>query len=217
MATKILKSIKGRRMRITRTNSAGVPVIGSCSVVTTAGFVQVVLSTEEEAGEEHTVKNAWGELCINDKEGDTIKWVNVTMNLCEVHPDVLDIVGGANPVIVSANTIGATFGPTPNPDGFAVEVWTKAFGLSASEWGYFVVPFVKNGKLNGDVTIENGPLTFSLAGEGFPAPADWGVGPHGDNPLLATGGFPTGDLFGAVVTTVAPPTLTTGCAALADT
>ena len=43
------------------------------------------------------------------------------------------------------------------------------------------------------------------------ANAAWGVGPHGDNPMKSTSGFPEGDLRGIVVTDVQPPEVTDGC------
>lgn len=222
MATKKLRSIKGRAMRITRLDECGNPVLGPCSVVVTQGFISVTLSAEIEAGDEYTQKNAWGEFCISEKDPDLTKWVNVSMSFCEVDPHVLDIIGGANPVVNGDDTIGATFGPDAPVGAFAIEVWTKKTGVDACapgggapEWGYFVVPFVKNGKLDGDLTIENAALTVGLTGEGYAASGAWGIGPHGDNPMKVVTGFPEGDQWGMVVTDVQPPAPTEGCAELA--
>ena len=63
--------------------------------------------------------------------------------------------------------------------------------------------------------IENGVLTAAMAGKGQPSVAAWGVNPHGDNPLLDSGGMPNGDCFAQVRTTVQPPALTAACAAMA--
>jgi hypothetical protein len=220
MATKVLKSVKGRTLRLTRLDECGVPVIGSCSVIVTTGFVRVTLSAEVEAGQELSAKNAWGEYCVNEKDADIFKWINATIDLCEVDPNVLDMFAGANPIVNGADTIGASFGPTTNADAVAVEVWTKQAGQDAcaggtTNWGYFVVPYIKNGRVSGDVTIENAPLSFQVQGQGFPAVDDWGVNPHDDNPLLVAGGMPTGDFWAQVVTTVQPPAATAGCTALA--
>lgn len=218
MATKKIKSIKGRRLRLTRLDECGAPdVANACGVIVTEGFISVTLSNEVEAGEEYTQKNAWGDFCIAEKDGDRVKWVNVAIQMCEVDPGILDLVGGANPVSDGTDTIGATFGSEPNPNAFAVEVWTKKAGTDACasggapEWGYFIVPYVRNGILDGDLTIENAPLTLGLKGEGVGAAAAWGVGPHGDNPMKAVEGFPADDLYGMVVTDVQPPEVTDGC------
>lgn len=219
MATKMLNSLKGRVIRLTRLDNCGVPVVGACSSIVTAGFITVEFAPEVEAGEEYTQKNAWGDFCISEKDADRNKWVNVSMSLCEVNPDVLDLVGGGNPITDGTDTIGASFGQDNSLEAFAVEVWTKQAGGTCDggnpEWGYFVAPYCINGSLDGSVTIENGTLTVDLKGEGQPATADWGVNPYGDNPLLTVAGFPVGDLWAVVRTTVQPPAATDGCAALA--
>lgn len=220
--TKTLKSVKGRRLRVTRLSPTGDPVTGACSSVVTDGFIQVTVSQEVEEGDEITQENAWGDNCIEDKGPDVIKWVNVTIQLCMVHPDILDIVGGATPLATGTapnqTFIGASFGPTTNTDRFAIEVWTKKVNdpiISPTEWGYMVVPNIQNGRIDGDVTVNNGPLTFNMVGQGVASTADWGVGPYLDNPLLVTAGMPVGDQFAIVTTTVQPPAVSAGCAAVA--
>lgn len=216
MATKILKSIKGKAVRITRLDDCGNVVEGSCSSLVSECFVSVTLSPEVEAGDEFLVKNAWGDFCINDKDSDRFKWVNATINFAEINPDALDIISNATPVIDGSDTIGATFGTTANESAFALEVWTKRTGVDCApgdpEWGYFVVPFIKNGRIDGDVTIENGALTMTVLGQGFAAPATWDVTPYDDNPFIEP--FPAGELFGMVITDIQPPTDTNGCVAI---
>lgn len=216
MATKILKSIKGKTIRLTRLDSCGNVVEGSCSSLVAECFVSVTISGEIEAGDEYLVKNAWGDFCINDKDADRIKWANVSINFAEINPDALDILANASPVINGSDTIGATFGTEANESAFALEVWTKRTGQDCApgdaEWGYFVVPFVKNGRIDGDVTVENAALTMTVVGQGFPAPATWDVTPYVSNPFVEP--FPAGELFGMVVTTVQPPADSNGCVAI---
>jgi hypothetical protein len=220
MAVKKLRSIKGRRLRLTALDECGVPdTVGTCASIVTEGFITVTWSLEVEEGEEYTQKNAWGDFCISEKDSDRIKWVNVSFSLCEIDPGILQMVGGGNAVTNGADTIGATFGQEPNPLAFGVEVWTKMAGAGACsggtpEWGYFVTPYVRNGMLDGDITVENGPLSSGLKGEAIGASDAWGVGPYGDNPMLNVAGFPAGDIFGLVTTTVQPPAVTVGCVAL---
>lgn len=220
MATRILKSIKGRAMRVTRLDECGVPVYGPASVVVTHGFISVTLSEEVQTGGEIVQENAYGERCIDESDPDYTRWVNAAVSMCEVHPDVMDIIGGATPVIVGDDTIGFTRGPTANTSAFGLEVWTKKAGADACApggvpmWGYFVVPFVKNGRLNGDIAIANAALNVGLIGKGFEAPAAWGIGPHRDNPFRLPAGFPVGEQWGMVTTTVGPPAETGGVAEL---
>jgi hypothetical protein len=210
VATKKLKSIKGRALRITRLDECGLPVYGATSVIVSRGFVSVTFSEDTEEGETYRTKNAWGEYCVNDKDPDIMNFVAVSIQFCDIDPDAMDIIGGALPVVVGSDTIGWSRGPAAPVGAFALEVWTKAAGPDAcqggsTQWGYWIAPYIKNGKLDGDITIEQAVMTLSMTAEGYGAPAAWGVGPHGDNPWLATAGFPTGQFYGAVVTTVGPP------------
>lgn len=219
MATKKLKSYKGRRLRLTRLDECGAPAYGAAGSIVTGGFITVTIGREEEAGDETTQKNAWGELCISEKDPDVMKWANVSVQMCEIDPGVLDIMAGALPITSGTDTIGAFFGQDAPIGGYAVEVWTKVAGIDAcvagaQEWGYVSVPNIKNGKLDGDFTIENGPLNITLAGQGFPATADWGLTPYGDNPLKLTGGFLAGQIWAVVRTDVQPPDETVGAVAL---
>lgn len=222
MATKKLTSLKGRVIRLTRLDDCGVPVVGACSTIVSAGFISVEFTPNIESGEEYTQKNAWGDFCIQEKDRDRWKWVDTAISLCEVDPDILDLVGGGTSLLnaeTSPDTIGSSFGENGSLEAFALEVWTKQAGTACvggdPEWGYFVAPFNTNGAMDGSVNIENGTMTVSLKGEAQKAPSDWGTGPYSDNPLLASAGFPTGDFFAIVRTTVQPPAVTAGCVALA--
>ena len=220
MATKTLRSIKGRRMRLTALDECGAPDLTSpCGSIVTSGFVSVVWSDEVETGEEFTQKNAWGDFCIAEKDGNRAKWVNVTITMCEIDPEVLVMLGGAVPNYNdTGDIVGAFFTRDPNPLSFAIEVWTKKAGTDACapgggdpEWGYFAGFNVRNGMLDGDLTIENAPMTLGLKGELYGASATWATGPYGDNPLDNTLGVPEGSLRYIGITTVQPPDDTDGC------
>lgn len=211
MATSILKSIKGKVVRLTRLDECGDPVVGSCSTLVSECFVSVTLSGEIEAGDEYLQKSAWGDLCINDKDPDIIKWVNVSVQFAEINPDALDILTGADPIVSGGNTIGAAWAPTTFDGAWSLEVWTKFTGepcTGTPDWGYFVVPFVRNGRIDGDLTIENGVMTIGVVGQGFAA-TNWGTSPYAQNPFIEP--FPSGSMFGMVVTNVQPPSDTAGC------
>lgn len=222
MATIRLKSVKGRRFRITRLNECGAHIVGSCSSVVSSGFVAVTFTGEYDEGEEHTQKNAWGDFCYSERDAPRLKWVNVEAQFCEVNPDVADFIGGASVTMVTASsdTIGLTFGPQENGAAFALEVWTKLAGTACDAgggnpyWGYTVAPFISNGRLNGPIEVAK-MGTFNMRGDAQQAPSTWGVTPYADNPFLRTLGFPAGEFFGMVRTTVQPPAETANCAALA--
>lgn len=223
MATKKLRSIKGRRMRLTALDECGAPDTSNpCGVIVTGGFISVTWSDEVETGDEYTQKNAWGDFCIAEKDSDRVKWTNVSISLCEVDPEILVMLGGAIPNYATDGTmLGAFFTRDPNPLSYALEVWTKKAGTDACasgggdpEWGYFAGYNIRNGMLDGDLTIESAPLAVNLKGELYGANAAWGVGPYPDNPLGNVTGVPEGALRYIGVTTVQPPPETDGCTAI---
>lgn len=222
MATKKLKIYKGRRLRITRLDECGAPAYGPAGSIITDGFITVTIGREEQAGDDYLQKNAYGELCVNEKDPDVMKWANVSVQMCEIDPGVLDIMAGAVPITAGADTIGAFFGPDAPVGGYAVETWLKVAGIDSCvsgglpDWGYVAVPNIRNGKLDGDFTMENAPLNITLAGQGFAAGSAWGLTPYGDNPLKRTGGFLPGQIWGVVRTDVQPPDVTDGAVVLTE-
>ena len=219
MATVCMKSIKGRVIRLTRLDACGDPVEGDCTTVVSDGFISVTLSAEVETGEEYLQKNAWGDLCISEKDADRVKWVNATIEFCNIDPDLISVIGGdaVTPIEVGGNVVGYSYGRDGTTEGFALEVWTKLAGQDCDisgdpSWGYFVLPNLRNGRIDGDITIENSALTLSLRGEAFPD-VGWGTGPYATNPIGAS--FPSGDLWAQVVTTEQPPAASCGCVAWA--
>jgi hypothetical protein len=223
MPTRKLRSVKGRRVRFTALDECGAPDLSNpCGSIVTSGFISVTWADEVETGEEYTQKNAWGDFCIGEKDADRVKWTNVTISLCEIDPEILVMLGGAVPNFnADGDIVGAFFTREPNPLSFAIEVWTKkagtdacAAGGGAPEWGYFAGFNVRNGMLDGDLTIENAPLALNLKGELYGANDAWGVGPYADNPLENVSGVPAGALRYIGVTTTQPPEETDGCVAI---
>lgn len=206
MATRNLISIKGYRMRLTALDACGDPVDSPYRTVVTDGFIRVSLTGEYDQGQTFLARSMWGELCVNDKDPDQLTRVNVSIELCAIDPDALLLLTNDRPVVVSGDAQGVTMRSERNWTAFALEVWTKAVGANCDgKWGYFVLPFVRNGRIDGDVTIQNGTLTVSIAAQAFPATSAWNTTPYGSNPLGVP--FPAGDLWGVVVSSVQPPAL----------
>lgn len=207
MTTRVLRSIKGYRLRVTALSECGDPIVSEgCSTVVSDGFIRVTLTGEYDSGPTYQARDIFGRLCINDRDPDQMTSCGVEMELCAVNPDILQLVAGEQPLLIDGEAHGTIFGGERNWSAFALEVWTKAVGDSCDgKWGYFVAPFVRRGRLDGGFTIENGTLTVSLRGDGSAAPATWATTPYDDNPLGVS--FPAGSLFAQGITTVQPPAL----------
>lgn len=223
MATNCFGSIKGKVMRVVRLNECGVPVVGAKSVVTSDGFIKVDLSPEYEDGEEFAVKNAWGDLCINEEDAPRLKNLGAGIDFCKVDPDLYEIVTGARLLLESTSAVGYVLNEDP-PDGrFSLEVWSKVPGLGGcaggtASWVYWLLPNLGNGRV-GDVTVENGPVTFTLTGtsKGAAAGAWTQSEPFGAGTayLPGTEVLVAGDHFATNITTDAPPAAACGAIALA--
>lgn len=181
--------IQGTRMRATLVDDCGAPVAGDCSTIVSDGFISVGMSDQVENGDDFKVKNAAGVFCVNQRSRPQLNWIEVTIDLCNVMPELLSLLSGS-PLVYDDAT------PTPNAVGFgtdsdayasanfALEVWTnigRAKGVpvcsgGTARYGYLLLPWLIEGTID-DVKIENGPVNFSIkaiTAEGH----DWGVGPY---------------------------------------
>lgn len=217
-------------MRLTRLDEccAPLPALAACAYIVSKGFVSVAYSPEVSEAEEIELKNANGDICVSDPGCDVMKWINLTISLCLVDPDILNFVTNSPLVLDSAgNSVGNRI-QTGEACGtnFALEVWTDIPGQdcadAAKQYGYFLAPCIGGGIL-GDWTIENDALNLELNAKARSG-SGWGEGPWDvDNnavpPAVAVPGpllTPIGpnDVLDLHVTTIAPPDVTDGCLAM---
>lgn len=228
MATNCFNIVRGKRVRVTRLDACGefpAPMT-TAALVTSSGFISVAYTMEYEDGDEHIQKNANGDLCIVDRSEDKLKRVMATISFCEVDPALLELVtANALEVDGAGDNVGirVSTGIPDNAANFALELWAGTAGEGCVdgevEYGYFLLPFLKNGTLR-DFTIENGPTTFEVQawtenGTG------WGAGPYN---VVASGaaGAPSSledpltanDHLVLRTTTVAPPAAVCGYQAM---
>lgn len=227
MAANCYSVVRGKRVRVTRLDACGAPpaAMTTNALVTTSGFVSVAYSLDYEEGDEHIQKNANGDLCINDRSCDVLKRVLVTISFCEVDPDLFALVT-ANTLEVdgAGNDVGFRVSENVACSNFALELWSGLDDVECDldgnqEFGYFLLPFVKNGTLR-DFTVENGPTTFEI--QAWTDASDgWGVGPYnvvrsgpGDTPSSLEDPITSEDHMLVRVTTVAPPAAVCGYQAI---
>lgn len=225
MATRCFRSIQGLALRVTRLDSCCQPVTGTtCDYAVSESFVTLNLSAQIEDPDEFVVKLANGKLCINETGCATLKRYDVSMEICNADPDLFEIVSGVSTVV---DYQGSVVGFEVDQDlgecnKFSLEFWTKVVGdqctdaTGAKQYLYWLLPCASNGRV-GDITIENGPLTWTLSGEAVPSSV-WGVGPYNvvpidsnntPGPLLAPLGTETA--LHVQFTTIPPPIEVCGC------
>jgi hypothetical protein len=204
MPTRTIKSVKGHTIRLTKLDPCGTPldIPDVCRTVITGGFVSVTLLGDYFDGPAYQSRNIWGDLCINDKDPGQLVRATATISLCDVNPDVLDLLSDGQPLISEGEAIGASWDTSRNWSGVSLEVWTKALGDGCDQWGYMVIPFLRGMRLSQDLVIAQQALTVTVAADALPS-TGWVNGPYGDDPLRVP--LPDGSVFGMVVTDVPPP------------
>jgi hypothetical protein len=230
MATICATPFKVPRLRATRLDECGVPVEGECSTVVTDGTITVEIAREYEDREDFFKKNGDGVFCVKETDPPILKWINLTMTMCDVDPHLVNLVAGEEVLEDDAtepNVIG--FRVTEGSAALvnvAIEVWTRttggACGPNETRYGYLLFPWVIEGTI-GDLTLENGAADFILTAR-TRSGSPWGVGPYTvqESALAATLGDPlpfyqiVGDLDHEewIWTTLAPPVASCGCIAL---
>lgn len=208
--------VRGRRLRATRLDGCGNPVLGPDSTVVTGGFISVALTANIEEGEAINVTNANGDVCVLDQPCPKFQDYSVVVTFCDVNPVLFNLMSGQPLVENGADTVGFRVNSDVDAcdSGFALELWTGVpsdaceVGANAS-YGYMLLPFVQGGVL-GDFTVENAAINFTLTGARTKKGGGWGVGPYdvvsdaGTPSPLATA-IAAGDHLHLERTSVAPP------------
>lgn len=184
MPTKCFTVVRGKRLRVTRLDECGNPPADETedSLVVTKGFVTVELSAVVADGTDIEQMNANGDLCVSDRSRDQFRRWDVSIELCDVDPALLSMLTN---VVVEEDWNGDVVGirqvEGASVDTFALELWTGVPGSDCvagepTQYGYMLLPTVVPGNL-GDITIENGATTFSVAGF-TKGSGGWGTGPY---------------------------------------
>jgi hypothetical protein len=219
MASTCVSPIRGLAMRATRVNNCGCPVEGVTSSAVSCGFVSIGLSAQIDEGTPITVRTAAGELCINEPACRTLTRYDVTIEFCQVDPELFELMASTRVLTdYKGDSVGHTVGENIQcQTGFALEVWSQVAGAECDpgapgSWYYWLLPFVTSGLIGGDITIEDGPVTFTFSGQ-TKKNACWGLGPYDvvaqdaaltPGPLLAPGVLDDEHLYARTVE-LAPP------------
>lgn len=215
--------INGKVVRLTSVDSCGnLPASGTAdSVVVTKGVISLQLSQQVQTGNTTTVTLMDGTQ-ESYKARDTFQWYTVQIDFSQVDPASLSIVSNAEVYEdYKSNPSGFVV-----PDGlvakqFALEGWTAMFGEACApgvtqQSGYFVLPFVAGGVLNGFTVDGTNAISFTVSGAYTLTGNQWGVGPwkvlagvSGDPDFLPTALAPNDHQL-MIITTVAPPTPSDG-------
>lgn len=223
MADQCISGIKACRLRITRLDACGVPVVGPKSVVTSKGFISVSSTADIEAGQEYLVKTACGDLCVNEKDFDRFKRMTLALKFCLIDPSAAEIMTG-NRVQVdgTGGAAGFTVGEDAAESFWSLELWQKIAGqpcdaLGNPEWMYWAWPYLQKGNL-GNHTFDNNAFEFDVDGVSTKGVGDnkWGAANRGPfNVLPVAQALVAGEHLSATITAVQPPAAVCGYQAYA--
>lgn len=191
MAQDYASSIAGAAIRVTSLNSDGSLATGaSASYVLTSDLISVSFTPEYEEGDEFVQKGADGTVCTSFKAPDTLKRVTLEVAVCNPDPEFAHKLAGGELLTQGGQSVGyaaAQVGVDGNPNGVAIEVWSRAIqnGKPASNNPYWrwVFPYVV-ARPSGDRVIENGILANTYEGWGV-GNAEFDDGPTGDWPFIS--------------------------------
>lgn len=208
--------IKGRVLRVVLLDGCGTPVTGVGSAqIATSGFVKIEQKAQYENGAEYLKKTADATLCVNEKDPDILKRLELTINLCTVDPGlVANTVSPARLLTSSAAPTGTGFALAEGASTthFSLEVWQRVSGAGACAPGgavqyvYNAWPHLNNAKI-GNYAIAAEPSGLELITESRPVSTLWTVG----NAWLGSGAVSVvPDHWFQNLTTVAPPAAVCG-------
>lgn len=184
MATLCRSLARSSRFRLTRLDLCGETAPGATGTLVSSGHINIDAAFNYLDPEEITRLNANGDLCIDDRGNPQLRWIDLTIVMCQVDPFVPNIVAGDPLVVddaVSPNTVGFRVNcETTSTARFALEVWTNISGQPCSaaglkEYGYFLFPFVGQARY-GDFSVANAAINLTMTARTFPDSL-WGTGP----------------------------------------
>jgi hypothetical protein len=183
--TQCVPLARATTMRLTRLDACGAPDPGPTGTLVTNGFINVDYTPNYLDPEEITQANANGDLCVDDQGNPQLRWLDLSIVMCRVDPDAVNIITG-NPLVVNDAA------PTPEAVGFridtsltgtanfAMELWSRVSGQSCDAdgnalYGYWLVPFVVQARI-GAWSVANSALNMTFTAR-TSADSQWGTGP----------------------------------------
>lgn len=224
------KPLQGETLRATRLDVCGDPEFGECAYGVSDGWIQAVLTPNQEEGERFLQRRANGTAIVNQRGRPILNWYDVSIQFQEVDPELFTILTGLLPY---ENDLGQVIGfPVTESDyataDFGLELWMgnaeeecPPEGEPLPFFGYNLLPWVTEGAIADTITIANQLITFTVNGrtrKGTP----WGVGPYdvvldmnGDpSPLFSA--IPTDTHHLPIWTQLPPPEPVCGCLSLSS-
>jgi len=210
MTTQCATPIKAQVARFTRDDECGVPITGALSAqVTSDSFTQIENALNYEEGQRYLLRKANGEPCVNQRDPGFFNWIEQTVTLCTLDPDLIAMVTGEDLVTDSNDSVGTTLGEGLLTARFSLEVWQPMAGEGACDPSglqlYVYWAFPNNGDAQiQNFTFQNDTFTIGYRSTSRRASSLWDLGDDwlADNP---TAQWSPGRHAAWAISAVAPP------------
>jgi hypothetical protein len=176
---------RGRIARFTKLDECGNIAYGTCASLVTTGFISVTSTPAYQDPEEIQQTDANGRLCVDDQADPVLRWIDQSIVLCSVDPDLVNFLTG-DPVVTNDAATPESVGyridsATTGTARFAMELWSGIPGQPCDpdgneEFGYWLWPFVGQGRF-GEQAVANAALNLTITARTFGG-SGWGVGPY---------------------------------------
>lgn len=183
-----LPQLQAVRIRIAALEPNGVPDPGAGNLYVTDALTQFTFSPVYEDGDEITVKNAGGAICLDYRSPDNLRRGDFNLAICTFDPYLMSFLGGGerisngDAVGMAAPAIGEVTG-----NGISVELWTKRINDGDLDpdypYAWWALPKLKNLR-QGEVQFQNGETIPAFSGQMYENP-NWFDGPLNDWPATS--------------------------------
>lgn len=202
MAANCPQSLDFVAIRVSKLNANGSPLSGASNGLVSYAPIKLDLDFDLKKGDDLEQINGQGLICAAFQQEDLLKRVTLSLDLCQLDAELMEILcgysvffSGANPIGAQAPAVGATPG---NINGVCFEGWTKAWdggspaipALTSPNAAYIHWVFPKATFWPAKQTLQHGFLTVAVAGKGDENPKVTGNGPFDDwpTPIINAGG-----------------------------
>lgn len=187
-------SIRSCIMRVAVLAADGSTPSGASNLYVTDTLVELTLEPEVRAGDAFEVPNACGDLAIDFKDDDRIRWWNATLKICEPNAELSALLAsGFEALEDGGDTIGGKFPPlgrvTPS-NGVSIELWSIRLAddgqTKDGTYGYYqwALPRTRGWRPT-TRAFTNGAIENEFVGRVF-TNDNWGNGPANDWDVVTT-------------------------------
>ena len=188
-----LSSVYACRLRVTQLHEDGTLDPGTANQYTSDALISIGTNPQIEAGQEITLRNGCGDICVEVTGDDEVKRYNLTTSLCQLDSELIFLMVGGYLLTKGGITVGYAERKIGDAKPkVCVEAWSQARTRSSQAthtsgsgllyWRH-VWPFVE--WTPGDYTLQNDALTFPMTGKAQENP-NMGAGPNADWPAVIT-------------------------------